>query len=174
MKKQSIAKKIENYLLRHPQITFKSENESGSKYFQCYSTLIRLSNHVTYRISMPEVLNIIVNDDTFALIFGNQLINLNDYDEFKNFLKYFIIIQDTMQKALLVEYDKITAAENATCKGRNVVNYINFRNRLYNVSELTNKQIAQIDDKINRKLITNEDALIKQIEEFKTQLVAYI
>lgn len=169
--KQSCEEKIRNYLLKHQNIKFIRKNDSNSEYYQCFESMIRLSDHIPYRINLPYVLNIIINNDTFAIIYGGRLINLNDYEDFKKFIKYFILIQDVTTSAIKVHSDKIESSENLIPKEDNIVNYIKFDGHLYNVSILTCKQINMINDLIKTKKICSKEELLFQINKFETQLI---
>lgn len=89
--------KIRKYLLRHEEITPLKKNKSGSEYFQVSNSKIRLSNHISTAPSRPDQLNIIVNKDCFVAFLGNQLINVNDYELFKQYIKHHILICDTLK-----------------------------------------------------------------------------
>lgn len=96
--------KVKKYLLRHSEIERYNKNESGSEYFKVGSSKIRVSDHLATSLSDPTTLNIIVNGDQFVVFYGNKLVNINNYKEFKKFLKYHIQMCDasrTLLKRLL-------------------------------------------------------------------------
>ena len=86
--------KVKKYLLRHEQINIYKKNESGSEYFRVGNSIIRVSGHVATSRNDPDTLNIVVCEDNFIVMFGNKIINVNDYNEFKTFLKYHIKMCD--------------------------------------------------------------------------------
>lgn len=170
MKKQSCEEKIKKYLLKQPVISFFKKNDSGSEYYQCYHSLIRLSDHIPYRINLPEILNIIVNKDTFAILYGGKLINLNDYDEFKKFIKHFILIQEVTTASIKSHYNKVENAECLIPKDENIINYIRFKGQLFNVSNLTCKQINNINNRIKANQICSNKELITAINNSEKEL----
>lgn len=86
--------KVKKYLLRHDQINIYKKNESGSEYFRVGNSIIRVSDHVATSRNDPDTLNIVVSGDNFIVMFGNKIINVNDYNAFKSFLKYHIQMCD--------------------------------------------------------------------------------
>lgn len=86
--------KVKKYLLRHDQINVYKKNESGSEYFRVGNSIIRVSDHVAVSNNRPDTLNIVVNGDNFVVMYGNRIINVNNYEDFKKFLKYHIQMCD--------------------------------------------------------------------------------
>lgn len=89
--------KIRKYLLRHEEITLLKKNESGSEYFRVSNSKIRLSNHLATFSNYPDDLNIIVQNNSFVVFLGNKLININNYELFKQYIKHHIIISDSLR-----------------------------------------------------------------------------
>lgn len=86
--------KVKKYLLRHSEINFYRKNSSGSEYYKVGNSIIRVSDHVTTSNNYPDTLNIVVSGDNFIVLFGNKIINVNNYEDFKKFLKYHIQMCD--------------------------------------------------------------------------------
>lgn len=58
------------------------------------NSIIRVADHVTTSNNYPDTLNIVVSGDNFIVLFGNKIINVNNYEDFKKFLKYHIQMCD--------------------------------------------------------------------------------
>lgn len=86
--------KVKKYLLRHDEINIYKKNCSGSEYYRVGNSIIRVSDHIPISNNQPDVLNIVVSGDNFVVMYGNKIINVNDYNEFKTFLKYHIKMCD--------------------------------------------------------------------------------
>lgn len=86
--------KVKKYLLRHDEINVYKKNCSGSEYYRVGNSIIRVSDHIPINNNQPDVLNIVVSGDNFVVMYGNKIINVNDYNEFKAFLKYHIKMCD--------------------------------------------------------------------------------
>lgn len=86
--------KIRKYLLRQKDIILYNKTVSGSEYYMIKESTIRLSDHIPASGSYPEELNIIVQDSNFVVFYGNRLIIIDNYEQFKSFIKQFIIICD--------------------------------------------------------------------------------
>lgn len=86
--------KVKKYLLRHNEINVYKKNNSGSEYYRVGNSIIRVSDHIPISNNQPDVLNIVVSGDNFVVMYGNKVINVNDYNEFKTFLKYHIKMCD--------------------------------------------------------------------------------
>ncbi len=82
--------KVKKCLLRHDEINIYKKNCSGSEYYRVGNSIIRVSDHITVSNNQPDVLNIVVSGDNFVVMHGNKIINVNDYNELKTFLKYHI------------------------------------------------------------------------------------
>lgn len=93
-KLKMMIEKIKRYLLRHKEINFYKKNDSGSEYYRVGNSIIRVSDHVPTSNNQPDNLSIIVSGNNFVVMYGNKLINVNDYNEFKVFLKYHIKMCD--------------------------------------------------------------------------------
>lgn len=86
--------KVKKYLLRHDEINIYKKNCSGSEYYRVGNSIIRVSDHIPTSDNQPDVLNIIISGDNFIVMYGNKIINVNDYNDFKIFLKYHIKMCD--------------------------------------------------------------------------------
>lgn len=86
--------KVKKYLLRHDEINVYKKNCSGSEYYRVGNSIIRISDHISINNNQPDVLNIVVSGDNFVVMYGNKIINVNDYNELKSFLKYHIKMCD--------------------------------------------------------------------------------
>ena len=94
--------KVKKYLLRHNEINFYKKNDSGSEYYRVGNSIIRVSDHIATSRNDPDTLNIVVSGDNFIVMFGNKIINVNDYNEFKMFLKYHIKMCDCFKDIINV------------------------------------------------------------------------
>ena len=166
--------KVKKYLLRHSEINFYKKNASGSEYYKVGNSIIRVSNHITTGNNYPDTLNIIVNNDNFIVFYGNRLINVNNYEEFKKFLKYHIqmcdCFKDLINKGLergATYIERITEEEIqpqmkivAPQKKTKVIFY---KGERIDVSDLTEKQYKGIISMQNHGNFKTRDKLDKQI-----------
>ena len=160
--------KIRRYLLKQPGLKFFKKNDSGSEYFTYNNTIIRLSDHVTYNTMQRRELNIIVNKNTFCILYNSRLINLNDYEEFKSFIKSYVILYDAFATMELKRVGDVDVSE-VVPKTNHLYKFIKFNDKLYNVSDLSHAQAGEISTRITNKQIPTEIVLYNLINEYRKQ-----
>lgn len=160
--------KIRRYLLKQPGLNFFKKSDSGSEYFTYNNTIIRLSDHVTYHNAQRRELNIVVNKNTFCVLYNSRLINLNDYEEFKSFIKSYVILYDAFATMELKRVGNVDTSEVAP-KTNHVYKFIKFNNKLYNVSDLSHGQVGDISTRITNNQVPTEIILQNLINGFRQQ-----
>lgn len=85
--------KIRKYILRNPHISFFKRNESGSEYFKVEDKYkIRLSDHQASSLSLPNTLNIMVNErDEITVMIANKPYHY-EYKDLKELIKHYHIL----------------------------------------------------------------------------------
>lgn len=163
--------KVKKYLLRHSEIERYNKNESGSEYFKVGSSKIRVSDHLATSLNDPTTLNIVVNDDQFVVFYGNKLININDYEEFKRFLKYHIQMCGcfkTLIKKATEAMKKSTTSENPIlqtnqCGQQTLI----FKGEEIDVSDIASHRIQGIQSMIAHGCFPRKESLLKHLSQFR-------
>lgn len=169
--------KVKKYLLRHDQINVYKKNESGSEYFRVGNSIIRVSDHVAVSNNRPDTLNIIVNGDNFVVMYGNRIINVNDYEDFKKFLKYHIqmcdCFKDLINKNLFgTENSKLTYRPRVSkpkitpVEGKRVFLW---KGEGFDVSDLTTSQIESLYSMDANHSFPKRECVLKTIESYRLQ-----
>ena len=168
--------KIKKYLLRHKEINFYKKNNSGSEYYKVGNSIIRVSDHVAISNNEPDTLNIIVNGDNFVVMYGNRIINVNDYEDFKKFLKYHIqmcdCFKDLINKGLSrtknpkpvcprVSKPKITPVEEKRV--------FVWKGEEFDVSDLTASQVNSLYAFDANHNFPKRKSVVKTIESYRLQ-----
>lgn len=178
--------KVKKYLLRHNEINFYKKNESGSEYYRVGNSIIRVSDHVATSRNDPDTLNIVVSGDNFVVMFGNKIINVNDYDEFKKFLKYHIQMCDCFKdlinkglgrtskspETLIVQktfktdnpFKELTKSELRALPIDKVMPYIHPELHNFDLSGLTAKQILGLSSMVSHGKLASKEAIQKNID----------
>lgn len=168
--------KVKKYLLRHNEINFYKKNNSGSEYYKVGNSIIRVSDHVAVNKNKPDTLNIIVNGDNFVVMYGNRIINVNDYEDFKKFLKYHIqmcdCFKDLINKGLSrtedpkpvcprVSKPKITPVEEKRV--------FVWKGEEFDVSDLTVSQVNSLYAFDANHSFPKRESVVKTIESYRLQ-----
>ena len=175
--------KVKKYLLRHDEINVYKKNCSGSEYYRVGNSIIRVSDHIPISNNQPDVLNIVVSGDNFVVMYGNKIINVNDYNEFKAFLKYHIkmcdCFKDIINAGLGRQSNDYIARESKKSKKRKEMGLdltppaiTGMRKFIYNgeefdVSDLTNGQVSILHSQLAHGLIPRRESLIKSLNSFR-------
>ena len=171
--------KIKKYLLRHNEINFYKKNNSGSEYYKVGNSIIRVSDHVAISNNRPDTLNIIVNEDNFVVMYGNKIINVNNYEEFKKFLKYHIQMCDCFKdiinkglsrKATSIEQVTVTPKPQMKIVPEGVTQVIYFKDELIDVSDLSKKQYKGLISMQNSRCFPTRKALDKALNNMRASL----
>ena len=176
--------KVKKYLLRHNEINVYKKNCSGSEYYRVGNSIIRVSDHIPISNNQPDVLNIVVSDNNFVVMYGNKIINVNDYNEFKTFLKYHIKMCDCFKDIINAglgrqSNDYIARETRNSKKKRNEENLtltppvitglrtFNYKGEEFDVSDLTNQQVSLLNSQLAHSLIPRRESLIKSLNSFR-------
>lgn len=172
--------KVKKYLLRHSEIEHYNKNESGSEYFKVGSSKIRVSDHLATSLSDPTTLNIIVNGDQFVVFYGNKLININDYEEFKKFLKYHIqmcgCFKNLIKKATEAMKKSKPAEVTPAVKTTVVIEPVSpgqktilFKGEEVDVSDIASHRLPGIQSMIAHGCFPRKDSLLKHLSRFRNR-----
>lgn len=167
--------KVKKYLLRHSEIERYNKNESGSEYFKVGSSKIRVSDHLATSLSDPTTLNIIVNGEQFVVFYGNKLININDYEEFKKFLKYHIQMCGCFKSLI----KKATEAMKKTAQPVQVHQDVQpitpgqqtllFKGEEIDVSDIPAHRLPGVQSMIAHGCFPRKDSLLKHLAQFRNK-----
>ena len=168
--------KIKKYLLRHKQINFYKKNNSGSEYYQVGNSIIRVSDHVAISNNRPDTLNIVVNGDNFVVMYGNRIINVNDYEDFKKFLKYHIqmcdCFKDLINKGLSRTKDpkpvcpRVSKPKISPVEEKRVFIW---KGEEFDVSDLTAGQVNSLYAFDANHSFSKRESVVKTIESYRLQ-----
>ena len=168
--------KVKKYLLRHDQINVYKKNESGSEYFRVGNSIIRVSDHVAVSNNRPDTLNIVVNGDNFVVMYGNRIINVNDYEDFKKFLKYHIqmcdCFKDLINKGLFGTEDpkpmcpRVSKPKITPVEGKKMFFW---KGEGFDVSDLTARQVESLYSMDAHHSFPRREGVVKTIESYRLQ-----
>lgn len=163
--------KVKKYLLRHNQINIYKKNESGSEYFRVGNSIIRVSDHVATSRNDPDTLNIVVCGDNFIVMFGNKIINVNDYNAFKSFLKYHIqmcdYFKDLINKGLgRTSKDYVSKPSKKNYSSEDCLPYIIYKDERIDISNLTEAQRASTHSMHKHNCFPRRESLIKHLQHY--------
>lgn len=169
--------KVKKYLLRHNEINFYKKNDSGSEYYKVGNSIIRVSDHVAISNNRPDTLNIVVNEDNFVVMYGNRIINVNDYEDFKKFLKYHIqmcdCFKDLINKGLFgteepkpVYRPRISKPKISPVEGKRVFVW---KGEGFDVSDLTASQVNSLYALDANHSFPKRESVVKTIEGYRLQ-----
>lgn len=178
--------KVKKYLLRHDEINVYKKNCSGSEYYRVGNSIIRVSDHIPISNNQPDVLNIVVSGDNFVVMYGNKIINVNDYNEFKAFLKYHIKMCDCFKDIINAglgrqSNDYIARESKKTKKERNEEDLVltlpiitglrtfNYKGEEFDVSDLTDKQVLSLNSLFSNGSLSKRESLIKVLNYYRKQ-----
>lgn len=168
--------KVKKYLLRHNEINFYKKNDSGSEYYKVGNSIIRVSDHITVSNNRPDTLNIVVNGDNFVVMYGNRIINVNDYEDFKKFLKYHIqmcdCFKDLINKGLFGTEDpkpvcpRVSKPKITPVEGKRVFLW---KGEGFDVSDLTTSQVDSLYALDANHSFPRRESVLKAIESYRLQ-----
>ena len=168
--------KVKKYLLRHNEINFYKKNNSGSEYYKVGNSIIRVSDHVAISNNEPDTLNIIVNGDNFVVMYGNRIINVNDYEDFKKFLKYHIqmcdCFKDLINKGLSRTKDpksvcpRVSKPKISPVEEKRVFVW---KEEEFDVSDLTASQVNSLYAFDANHSFPKRESVVKTIESYRLQ-----
>lgn len=169
--------KVKKYLLRHNEINFYKKNDSGSEYYKVGNSIIRVSDHVAVTNNRPDTLNIVISGDNFVVMYGNRIINVNNYEDFKKFLKYHIqmcdCFKDLINKGLFgteqpkeVRRPKVSKQQYTPVEGKRLFLY---KGEGIDVSDLTKDQVDALYSMNNNRCFPKRESVMKTIEGFRRQ-----
>lgn len=158
--------KIKKYLLRHSEIERYNKNESGSEYFKIGSSKIQVSDHLATSLSDPTTLNIVVNGDQFVVFYGNKLINVNNYNEFKTFLKYHIQMCGCF-KSSIKKATEAMKKNTLIIKEETNDTYIIIDGEKIDISDWSPKKRKGIHNMAARGSFKNKESLLKHLSKLK-------
>ena len=178
--------KVKKYLLRHNEINVYKKNCSGSEYYRVGNSIIRVSDHIPISNNQPDVLNIVVSGDNFVVMYGNKIINVNDYNEFKAFLKYHIKMCDCFKDIINAglgrrSNDYIARESKKTKKKRNEEDLVltlpvitglrtfNYKGEEFDMSDLTDKQVFSLNSMFSNGSLSRRESLIKVLNNYRKQ-----
>lgn len=175
-----IEKKIKRFLLSQPEINFFNKNESGSEYYKVGESIIRVSDHVAIKNNQPDVLNIIVTGENFVVMYGNRLINVNDYNGFKSFLKYHIqmcdCFKDLIHKGLGYKTNTKpyvpsvkTSPAKSKCSYTRTPNTLRVFGKIFDLSLLNDKQKNGIETQLQDGTLPTAKHVAKIIDSYCRQ-----
>lgn len=172
--------KVKKYLLRHNEINFYKKNDSGSEYYMVGNSIIRVSDHLAVSNNRPDALNIVVSGDNFVVMYGNRVINVNDYEDFKKFLKYHIqmcdCFKDIINKGLFGTENstpktvrhttpKITPVKRKKpLKGKKPFLY---KGEGFDVSDLTDTQVKSLYKLLDTGFFPKRSSVIRTIQNYR-------
>lgn len=175
--------KIKKYLLRHKEINFFKKNDSGSEYYRVGNSIIRVSDHIPISDNQPDTLNIVVSENSFVVMFGNRIINVNDYNDFKTFLKYHIKMCDCFKELInkglgRASNDYIAREEKKIVKKQNKVARslsatativetasVTYRGEKIDMPGYSVKKCHGVQSMINHNCFKTKEALLRHISQ---------